>query len=459
MNILLTSHQFFPQFTAGTEVLTYSVARELISRGHVVHVLTGFPDSVELDDGDRCDEYEFHGIHVYRFRHSYSPMGGQVSMIEIGYDNHLATAYFERIIDKFKPDLVHFFHFNRLGTGLIESAALAGIPRFMTPTDFWTICPTSQLLLCDGSFCAGPTKSGGNCLKHFAQTTQGGMIAKIAQWLPDSYADLLIRITQQGVLPHYPRRAEVIAIADRLSRNVRRLNQLNGILAPNSLMRELLLRFGVAPDKVTEAAYGIDIETTQSGPTSVEPGGPLRIGFIGTLANYKGCHVLIEAFKALSDSNAVLKIYGREEDFPDYVRQLRTSATQYPRIEFCGTFPNTAISQVFAQLDVLVVPSLWYENTPLVVYSAQAARCPVVASNLPGLAAVIGHEENGLLFAAGDPGDLALQLSRLIHEDGLLHWLSNNARPPKSTQVYVDDLMAMWYATGSGSTVAMRLGG
>jgi glycosyltransferase involved in cell wall biosynthesis len=191
----------------------------------------------------------------------------------------------------------------------------------------------------------------------------------------------------------------------------------------------------------------------------VESGGPLRIGFIGTLAHYKGCHVLIEAFKALSDSNAVLKIYGREEDFPDYVRQLRTSAIQHPRIEFCGTFPNTAISQVFAQLDVLVVPSLWYENTPLVVYSAQAARCPVVASNLPGLAAVIGHEENGLLFAAGDPGDLALQLSRLIHEDGLLHCLSNNARPPKSTQVYVDDLMAMWHATGSGSPVAMRLGG
>lgn len=456
MNILLTSHQFFPQFTAGTEVLTYSVARELVSRGHVVHVLTGYPDSQDLDDGDRCDEYDFQGIHVYRFRHSYSPMGGQVSMIEIGYDNHLATAYFERIIGKFKPDLVHFFHLNRLGTGLIESAALAGIPRFMTPTDFWTICPTSQLLLCDGSFCAGPTKSGGNCLKHFAQTTQGSVIGRFAEWLPDSYADLLIRITQRGLLPQYPRRAEVIAIADRLSRNVRRLNQLDGILAPNSLMRELLLRFGVAPDKVTEAAYGIDIEGTQSGRASMKSGGPLRIGFIGTLASYKGCHVLIEAFKALSDSNAVLKIYGREEDFPDYVRKLQTSAAQHPRIEFCGTFPNAEISQVFAQLDVLVVPSLWYENTPLVVYSAQATGCPVVASNLPGLAAVIGHEENGLLFAAGNPDDLALQLSRLIHEAGLLQCLSSNARPPKSTQIYVDELLAMWHAAGSGSGSAMR---
>jgi glycosyltransferase involved in cell wall biosynthesis len=49
-------------------------------------------------------------------------------------------------------------------------------------------------------------------------------------------------------------------------------------------------------------------------------------------------------------------------------------------------------------LDVLVVPSIWYENTPLVIYSAQAAGCPVIASNLGGIAEVKHHEDNGLLF-------------------------------------------------------------
>jgi glycosyltransferase involved in cell wall biosynthesis len=236
----------------------------------------------------------------------------------------------------------------------------------------------------------------------------------------------------------------VIAIAERLPRNVLRLNQLDGIIVPNSFMREVLLRSGVMPDRMTEAAFGIDIASTECGQRSLEHRGPLRIGFIGTLASYKGCHVLIEAFKALPDAGAVLKIYGRQEDFPDYVGHLRASAANHPQIEFCGTFPNAQIAQVFEQLDVLVVPSLWYENTPLVVYSAQAAKCPVVASNLPGLAAVIDHEDNGLLFTAGNSGDLAQQLSRLVREGGLLRRLSGNARPPKSTQIYVDELLAMW---------------
>jgi glycosyltransferase involved in cell wall biosynthesis len=102
---------------------------------------------------------------------------------------------------------------------------------------------------------------------------------------------------------------------------------------------------------------------------------------------------------------------------------------------------------VFAAIDVLVVPSLWYENTPLVLYSAQAAGCPVVASNMPGLAAVIQHNENGLLFESGCSVDLEKQLTRLITEDGLLRRLSADARIPKSTEIYVDELLTLWQST------------
>ena len=150
MHILLTAHQFFPQYASGTEVLTYSVAQELIARGHVVHVLTGYPNDNELTDEERFDEYDFEGVHVYRFHHAYTPMAGQISMVELSYDNHLAAKCFERILEKFKPDVVHFFHLNRLGTGLIEIAVKAKIPAFMTPTDFWAICHTGQLVLCNG---------------------------------------------------------------------------------------------------------------------------------------------------------------------------------------------------------------------------------------------------------------------------------------------------------------------
>lgn len=447
MRILLTTHQFFPQFSGGTEVLTYSVARELIKRGHVVHILTGHPGRSNLPDEDRFDEYDFDGIHVYRFHHAYTPMGGQVSMIAVGYDNRLGADYFDRILKSFKPDVVHFFHLNRLGTGLIERAVQAGIPRFMTPTDFWTICPTGQLLLGDGRLCAGPSAHAGNCFKHFAQSTQVGFVGKIAEWLPTTGADLLVRLTKKGTLPAYPKQVEVMAIAGRLAVNISRLNQLNGLVAPNRFMKDLLIRHGVVPDLIAESAFGIDVISPEASERRSNHRSPLRVGFIGTLAPHKGCHVLIEAFKVLpATANIKLKVYGRSEDFPDYAGKLKLRAGSHQSIEFCGTFPNSKIAQVFADIDILVVPSLWYENTPLVLYSAQAARCPVIASDLPGLAEVIQHDKNGLLFTSGSSIDLAHQLSRLINEYELLLRLSANTRPPKCTANYVDELLTMWHS-------------
>lgn len=450
MKILLTVHQFFPDYAAGTEVLTRSVARELLLRGHEVHVLTGFPTTQALSDEARFDEYDFEGIHVYRFHHGYMPMAGQTSMIALGYNNHLAARYFGQILQRYQPDLVHFFHLNRLGTGLIECAVQAAVPAFMTPTDFWAICPTGQLVLGNGSLCAGPSAYAGNCVKHFAESSQKGLAGKLSAALPTPLAGLLSRLTQADVLPPYPRSIEVKAIGSRLPTNVARLNQLTKIVAPSRFMADLLLHYGVAPQRVVQCAFGIDGAGPRSQPKrplpmlSKQPGQPLRIGFIGTLAPHKGCHVLMEAFKALPPGHAVLKIYGNPLDFPDYAAGLSQRAHGQPNIAFCGVFPNAQMADILAELDVLVVPSLWYENTPLVLYSAQAAHCPVVASDFPGISEVITHGLNGLLFEAGNVAALTQQLRRLIDEEGLLNALSAQVKTPKSTVTYVDELLAIW---------------
>jgi glycosyltransferase involved in cell wall biosynthesis len=444
MRILLTTHQFFPQFVAGTEILTRSVAHELIKRGHVVHVLAGHPGSASLSDEDRFDEYDFEGIHVYRFHHAYTAMGGQVSMIEVGYDNHLGADYFERILLNFKPDVVHFFHLNRLGTGLIDRVVKAGVPRFMTPTDFWTICPTGQLLLGDGSLCAGPSPHVGNCLKHLAQSVENEWLGKFFNLIPTAGVDLLVKVTINSSLLKYPKQEEVVAIVNRLPVNISRLNHLDGLLVPNKFMKEFLIRHGVEPGLIYEGAFGVDINSPIENKQYKSHQAKLRIAFIGTLAPHKGCHILIDAFKMLPDNSATLKIYGQLTDFPDYVRELKALASMQKSIDFCGTFPNSKITQIFKDIDVLVIPSIWYENTPLVLHSAQAAQCPVVVSNLPGLTEVVQQDENGLLFITGNSVDLARQLHRLISEEGLLQRLSIHARPPKSTKSYVDDLLSMW---------------
>jgi len=118
--------------------------------------------------------------------------------------------------------------------------------------------------------------------------------------------------------------------------------------------------------------------------------------------------VLIEAVRSLPETIQLeVNIYGNIRQDPDYADRLKAIAGDDARISFCGTFPNERIGEIFEKIDVLVVPSIWFENTPLVIYSALAAGCPVIATDLGGLSEVIEDRINGLLFRKGDVTGLA----------------------------------------------------
>lgn len=444
MKILLTVHQFFPEYFSGTEVLTFSVAKELMRRGHQVFVFTGFPARHILSDPLRFDEYDIDGVHVYRFHHTFLPMGEQRIVSEIEYNNHLVARYFVCLLKDLKPDIVHFFHFSRLGAALIDVVQHYGIPAFYTPTDFWAICPTSQLLLGEGKVCKGPTRCGGNCVKHVALLTRWKNFASLIRFVPSVGVDAFAAIANWRLTFSFPFKEEIVALSRRKSFNVSRLNALQGIVSPTRLMTDVLIWNGVDKNLITQSAYGIDVAGFNSETRRYDAQPTITFGYIGTLAPHKGCHVLIEAFNSLNAENARLKIYGNTNEFPDYVADLKRVAAGSDRIKFCGTFPNSKIAEVLNGIDVLVVPSVWYENTPLVVYSALTAKCPVIASNYPGMSEVVRDGWNGLLFAPGDAQILRECLSQLLSDPEFLTVLSKNCERPKSITAYVDELLQLY---------------
>jgi glycosyltransferase involved in cell wall biosynthesis len=209
-------------------------------------------------------------------------------------------------------------------------------------------------------------------------------------------------------------------------------------------MERMLTKNGLEAGRVRYAPFGLNLQYLQYSLRK-NIGGPLRLGFIGTLYEHKGVHVLIEAVRSLHSTIKVeLQIYGKEDEFPDYVARLKQLAGSDERIRFCGTFPNRDIGSVFSSLDALVVPSLWYENTPLVIYSAQAAGCPVIVSDLAGMTEPIGHEDNGLAFQPGNAAALAQTILRLYQDRGLLESLSKHARPPRSTEEYARQIESVY---------------
>ena len=80
-------------------------------------------------------------------------------------------------------------------------------------------------------------------------------------------------------------------------------------------------------------------------------------------------------------------------------------------IEFCGEYRNQdLVRKVFEAVDCIVVPSIWAENSPLVIHEAQQCRIPVITANFGGMAEYVEHHTNGLLFRHRDTDSLYEQM-------------------------------------------------
>lgn len=443
MRILLTSHVFLPDYASGTEILTFSTAKELQRQGHEVEVCTGYPARPGLTDAQRFDGYEYEGIRVHRFLHDAAPMGEQSNVAEAEYNNLFFARWFHGYLKQFSPDMVHFFHLGLLSASAIDACHELCIPMVMTPTDFWLICPNNQLRLPDNSLCKGPDRDGVNCMKHAVSNNQPPHVAWIFDRLPHGVVATMIRGVNRGAFSGSWFAPMVRALYRRAGFLKERMNKLDRVIMPTRLMQEMLVANGLNPGKVAFNRFGI--QPTEPEAHKPDPAGKIRIGFIGGLSEHKGAHLLISSVRLLQETTFLeLRIYGRTDLYPDYFERLLRLADADQRIRFCGTFPNEEIGRIFAELDVLVVPSIWYENTPLVIYSAQAAGCPVVAANLGGMAEVVEHEKNGLLFEAGDVAGLARAIERLTSEPLLLRKLAANAIRPKSISDYVAELCTIY---------------
>jgi len=99
-----------------------------------------------------------------------------------------------------------------------------------------------------------------------------------------------------------------------------------------------------------------------------------------------------------------------------------------------GGYDNAQIAAILSGIDVVVVPSIWYESFSLTVHEAFAAKIPVIASNLGAMAEYVQHETNGLLFEPRNAADLRSQILRLIENPSLVEALRANIPAVKSIE-------------------------
>jgi len=443
--VLLTTHQFFPKHTAGTEVAALSTGIEMLGRGHEVHVLTVDPDVRKESAEIGYKDYNYRGL-ALRALELPRPTS-QLEGIRNEYDNALVADYVRRYVGRVKPDVVHMFHAARLSGSVIEVFRELNVPLVFTTTDFWSICVRNILMKPSGELSTGPDEISSNCLecryveKHLPSSE-----------LPDAAdkQEFYRKIAERALAKRrgeHPHMVRVRAMLARTASLRERVNAVDAILAPTEIMRRMLVENGIDPELVSVSPYGMDVSRFRDFERPAPEPSKLRVGYMGQISQAKGLHILIDAFKKLpEDSGATLRISGhlRKTPQPAYACEVYELAGGDPRINFAGSYPNDRVADELKKIDVLVVPSTWYENSPLVIYEAFASRMPVIASDLGGISEVVHHGKNGLLFEPGNAQDLAYQLKRLIDEPGLLVELGNNAGNVRTVQNSVDELLELY---------------
>jgi glycosyltransferase involved in cell wall biosynthesis len=430
VRVLFAAHQFFPEHRAGTEVLTLGLAKALTAQGHEAAVFAAKRSAPFSDLSPyETEDYEFEGIPVRRAGRPHESLSRP---FHLNYDNPGMARGLTDFARDFRPDVVHFMHLQGLSAAAVPAVKGLGVPAVYTATDFWAVCPVVDLRRHDGVMCEGPDPA--HCPRCLASRQRGSRVAEAASRIPGP----LWRAA--GAVSELPLQAmslplrQVRDLSERPARIVERVNLLDRVIAPVRLTGELLARNGVDRARITVSAYGIDLSGSRRTAKRC-PDGAARFGFVGTLAPHKGCDLLVRAFGSLSDANVTLTFHGSGgEEFGEYETELRSLVNGDARISFAGLFPREKLWEVLSGIDVLVVPSRWYENSPVVIYEAFAAGVPVIATDLGGMSEVVEDGKNGLLFGLNDERALTDCLRRLIEEPGLVGRLRVGVPPVKSVE-------------------------
>ncbi|CAG0981351.1 Alpha-D-kanosaminyltransferase [Anaerolineae bacterium] len=444
MKILFLTHLYPPNHIGGTENYTHGLAKGLIQAGHQVNVLCvqEWAQGGRYWNGYADDVYE--GVSVRRLHLNWTKAPDVNRYL---YDNPLVAQHLKEYLAEWQPDIVHVTSCTTLSASVIAVAKQAGLPVVVTLTDFWFICPRVNLVRGDGSQCDGQ-KTAKECLRCMSM---GSKIYQIpSRVLPKSKTDDFLDIVSHRpfLTNHRGLRGMVMDMTHRKEFLHEALSSADVVIAPSVFLKDVFSKNGFTMP-IQVMPYGHDLSWLAK-IADKKPSELIRFGYMGQIIPIKGVHVVLQAFvNTKADAKASLSIFGDLHKDPAYAQQLQRIASGHSNIHFEGAFTHERLGDVLSQLDMVIVPSLWSENNPLVIQEAFAAKVPVIATALRGLSEFVQSETNGLLFNLGDIDDLARQLLRVINEPGLLERLGAGISAVKDIAESVTELLTVYRELGN----------
>ena len=375
-HILIANNVYPPIMAGGAELIVAYLAEGLAAAGNRVTVVSTCGPEMEPYPVETRN-----GVEIIRFfpKNAYwsftrGPQPGYKKALWHLRDawNFDAATRFRAILNEKHPDILNTHLIDGLSAALWRRARQAGIPILHTAHDYHLICPRALMLTKSLNLCTNP-QLGCKIYRrwHLNTARDVDLFASPSRFLIDKHIE-------------------------------------NGLQAKNTAV----IRNGIPLPQIP--------------PRQRDPGAPLRFLFPARLTPEKGCEVVLAALKLMPPGlNFELTVAGKGalED------KFKTAAQSDKRLRFLGYITGEEKQKTFAASDVLLIPSLWYENAPVVIVEAAAYGMAVIGSRMGAIPEFVKHEATGLLFEPGNAQSLADAMTRLILNPDRLPQYAANAQP------------------------------
>lgn len=442
MKVVFFVHCFFPEHFYGTETYTLELAKNYQAAGHQVSVVSAKFQG-ESGSGEMISRYEYQGIPVVCIDKNFLP---HTRVKETYYQVEMREVIV-RILRELSPDVVHVTHLINHTAVLLEATQTLGIATYATFTDFFGFCLNNKLEAANGALCKGPSASRTNCVAcHLkAAAYNPGAESWIRHATNAGMAQAIARVVNLARrlpgLRHGPIDGLIEDIVCRPDTLVSLYNNgYRAAVAPTQFLRSAYESNGIRVP-LHNIPFGVDIDRSSKPDRSA--GHVPVIGFIGQIAPHKGTDLLIEAFRRLPKKSAVLRIYGPSDQDPAYMKQLADLAQGFD-VQFMGTFAREKMAEVLRDMDLLMIPSRWYENSPLVLLNALATHTPVLVADVLGMTEFLEPGNNGYAFDRGNVDSLHRHLAKLVQSPEDIYALSKTTSYHRTPGLMAEETMAIY---------------
>lgn len=302
--------------------------------------------------------------------------------------NRDAGKRFDQLIEETQPDLVHAHNiYGGLTTSVLDVAKSKNVPAVMTLHDTKLICP-SYLSLNHGIVCeACRGQRFYHCL--FNRCHKDSLIAS-GIYMVESYYNKWLK----------------------------KYDSLRFLICPSKFLCDKLLVNGISAERLVYLPNFVNVADFKP---AFEVGDYLL--YVGRLSKEKGILTLLKAVKKV---NVPVKIVGDGPLKSGY--EAFTKDNDMSHVTFEGYKSGQELREIFQGSAFLVVPSEWYENSPMTILEAFAYGKPVIGSKMGGIPEMIEPGQTGLLFEAGNPDQLSERIRTLWSDSSMILKMGRNGR-------------------------------